>query len=142
MNLECSSAGDKRFSAFYAQVVAFGKLDSIENHYQLCKRFNNQPAPRTWREAKGKHPDYVVINGKRLEARFASQFYAMLWYKYLYPELVTYAAKFDSYSDRFAKPGGVCQAEMIAMYVDNPEDLKALGRELKEVLNGHKSACP
>lgn len=35
--LECSTAGDKRFSAFYAKVSVNGKFDSIENHYQWTK---------------------------------------------------------------------------------------------------------
>ena len=38
MKLECSSKGDKRFSAFYAFVEFDGKYDSIEHHYQNCKR--------------------------------------------------------------------------------------------------------
>ena len=43
MILECSSKGDKRFSALYAKVKVFGVYDSIENHYQNCKRdINNQ----------------------------------------------------------------------------------------------------
>lgn len=45
--LECSSRGDKRFSAFYAKVEVFSKLDSIENHYQSCKRtVDNRPAKK------------------------------------------------------------------------------------------------
>jgi len=36
--LECSSRGDKRFSALYAKVLAFGVRDTIENHYQKSKR--------------------------------------------------------------------------------------------------------
>lgn len=39
--LECSSKGDKRFSAFYAKIKVFGIYDSIENHYQNCKRDSN-----------------------------------------------------------------------------------------------------
>lgn len=55
--LRCDSQGDKRFSALYAQVVVEGKLDTIENHYQLAKRFEGKPAPTTWRAAKGRRPD-------------------------------------------------------------------------------------
>ena len=32
MNLECSSKGDKRFSALYAKIVFNGKYKNIENH--------------------------------------------------------------------------------------------------------------
>ena len=38
--LECSSAGDKRFSAFYALVDVFGVTNSIERHYQSVKRID------------------------------------------------------------------------------------------------------
>lgn len=37
--LECSSKGDKRFSALYCKVSVNGKIDTIENHYQLNKVF-------------------------------------------------------------------------------------------------------
>ena len=36
--LECSSAGDKRFSSLYALVDVFGVTESIESHYQAVKR--------------------------------------------------------------------------------------------------------
>ena len=65
MNLECSSKGDKRLSAFYSKVNVFGKVDSIENHYQLCKRFNNF-VPSSWRDSKGKVPTHFVVKGKKL----------------------------------------------------------------------------
>ena len=48
--LECHSQGDKRFSAFYAKVEVNGKLDSIENHYQLSKRIYGKRNPVSWRE--------------------------------------------------------------------------------------------
>ncbi|WCK57551.1 hypothetical protein PP175_26155 (plasmid) [Aneurinibacillus sp. Ricciae_BoGa-3] len=37
--LECSSKGDKRFTAFYAKVNLYGKEDSIENHYVRPGKF-------------------------------------------------------------------------------------------------------
>ena len=37
--LECSSKGDKRFSALYAKVSVNNVLDTIENHYQKSKVF-------------------------------------------------------------------------------------------------------
>lgn len=134
--LECSSAGDRRFSALYAKVSVFGHIDTIENHYQLCKRWEHRPAPVTWRDGKGKKPDYVEIRGRKLDARFARQFYALLWFKYLqqHPELVAYARKFTHFTDRFATKGGISQADMIALYMQHPSALRALGQELEEVL--------
>jgi hypothetical protein len=48
--LECSSKGDKRFSAFCA--VVNGK--TIEQRYQAAKIFEDGSTGLTWREAKGK----------------------------------------------------------------------------------------
>ena len=39
--LECSSKGDRRFSAFYAKISFYGKIDSIEHIYQSVKRDKN-----------------------------------------------------------------------------------------------------
>src|SRR3990172_1530265 len=49
--LECSNAGDPRFSALNARVIILGTMDTIENHYQLAKRFDDKQAP-DWRTAK------------------------------------------------------------------------------------------
>lgn len=115
--LECSSRGDKRFSALFAQVEVYGIIDTIENHYQLAKRF--PWVPKTWREAKGKKPLYIEIGGQQFPVQYLSQWYACLWLKYLdqHPELVKYARQFDSYHDAFARPGKNSQAEMIRLYV-------------------------
>lgn len=117
--LNCSSRGDKRFSAFYARVSVFSKIDSIENHFQLSKRINGRPAPTTWRDMKGKRPDYFVVGQHRIPAELLSAWYALLWVKYLdaHPELVQYAKGFDSFYDPFAKPGRNNQAEVIRAYV-------------------------
>lgn len=48
--LECSSKGDKRFSAFYAQVNG----NSIEDQYQAAKVFADGSTGLYWRDAKGK----------------------------------------------------------------------------------------
>lgn len=49
---ECSSAGDKRFSAFYA-MLSDGR--SIEEHYQ-CDIKGYDPGGKDWRKGKGKKP--------------------------------------------------------------------------------------
>ena len=63
--LECSSRGDKRFNALYAKVKVFGFEDSIENHYQRCKRDKNGNPVK-----KGQKVDYIIINGMEAPANF------------------------------------------------------------------------
>ncbi|UOE58141.1 hypothetical protein [Cytobacillus oceanisediminis] len=116
--LECSSKGDIRFSAFGAWVEVFGKMDKIENHYQLCKRFNGV-APKHWSNAKGKKPTSIVLNGLELDVRFLSPFYKLMWVKYLdgNPDLVQYAKHFDEFNDFFRGRSVNCQADVIRQYV-------------------------
>ena len=75
MNLECSSKGDKRFSALYAKVIFDDKYDSIEHHYQNCKRKYNSSKVK-----KGEKPDYIIINQYKLPINFLSPFYKYLWF--------------------------------------------------------------
>ena len=49
--LERSSIGDKRFSAFYANVEYGGRETNIERHYQSAKFFKNKP-----KKVKGVQP--------------------------------------------------------------------------------------
>jgi hypothetical protein len=116
--LECSSKGDKRYSAFYARVSVFGKYDSIENHYQSCKRFFDQSII----EPKGLNPDYIEIRNKKFEKQYATAYYKLLWVKYLdeHPELVEHAKQFDYFHDVFrGKYSLNCQADVIKQYVKN-----------------------
>lgn len=124
--LECSSRGDRRFSALYAKVEVCGRLATIEEHYQLAKRF--PWAPRSWREAKGKRPTHLEIYGRCFPVSYLTAWYAYLWLKYLdeHPELVDFARGFDVFRDSFARPGANSQAEMIRLYVK--EGRKALLR--------------
>lgn len=114
--LECSSRGDRRFSALYARVKIFGREASIEEHYQLAKRFPR--APRTWREAKGRRPAHLEICGRVLPPEYLTAWYALLWLVYLdaHPELVAYAREFDEFADSFARPGANSQADMVRLY--------------------------
>lgn len=118
--LECSSKGDKRFSAFYANVSVFGKCTSIENHYQNCKQFND----KTITNAKGKKPDYIIINNIKLDSKYLTPFYKLLWVKYLdlNPHLVEYAKQFDDYNDIFKGKSINCQADVIRQYIKNGRD--------------------
>ena len=117
--LECSSRGDKRFSAFYAYVNIDGKLNSIENHYQLAKRFGDGKIPISWKECKGKKPINFVFRGKVLPLEKLSDYYDWLWKVYLdeNPELVEFLKGFDEYSDCFGKIGCNNQAVSIKKYM-------------------------
>lgn len=104
--LECSSAGDKRFSAFFARLKRYdGK--TIEEIYQASKKFRNSDGSVTTghsvKEAKGLKP----INP--LETR---EVYTRLWDEYMQENIallpVLIAA--TGLSDRFGQRGSVCQA--------------------------------
>lgn len=118
--LECSSRGDKRFSAFYANVTVFGRTTNIERHYQSCKRFNDENI----KKAKGQTPDYIFVNGVRLDVKYLTPYYKLLWVKYLDEnlELVIYAAQFDDYNDMFKGKSINCQADVIGQYVKQGRD--------------------
>lgn len=103
--LECSSRGDKRFSAFYARIKRRNDR-SIEELYQAYKLFPGMIQGLSVKEAKGKHP----IN---MEA--CRRFYSQLWDEYFYenPDLIEVIKMYDGFSDIFGQPGRVCQAEEI-----------------------------
>lgn len=112
--LECSSKGDKRFSALYAKVEFGGKMASIESHYQSVKRGKDgEPV------GKGKYVDHILISGKKLSPKYLTPFYKLLWVKYLRrnKELVSYAEGFDKYNDMFRGKAINCQADVIRDYV-------------------------
>jgi len=96
---ECSSKGDKRFSAFYAKVN--GK--SIEEQYQAAKVFTDGSTGLSWRQAKGKTP----INIDEI-----SKLYKELWKQYLInnPNLIRGLKQQTGLSDIFGQEGHNCQA--------------------------------
>lgn len=53
--LECSSKGDKRFSAFCATAVGYDGR-TIEQVYQAAKVFDDGSTGLSWRAAKGETP--------------------------------------------------------------------------------------
>lgn len=115
--LECSSRGDRRFSALFANVTIKGKTQSIEVWYQNAKRTADGK-----RAGKGKTFDHIVcpFTGDKLPAGEASNLYKGLWITYLSknPDLVAYAEGFDSFHDMFRRENTVnCQADVIAAYV-------------------------
>jgi hypothetical protein len=118
--LECSSKGDKRFSSFYAKVSIFGKFDSIENHYQRCKRDANGNIV-----GKGKPVDHIWLYNGSLGVSFLTQFYRLLWIKYLdeNPKLVEVLRGYDDYHDMFKGRAVNCQADVIRDYVRDRDSL-------------------
>ena len=98
--LECSSKGDKRFSAFYARV---GNR-TIEERYQAFKIFEGGRTGLSIKEAKGK---------KAINQPEAAEYYALLWDQYIYvlnPHLKEVLLKATGLSDCFGQEGSVCQA--------------------------------
>lgn len=100
--LECSSAGDKRFSAFFARVQAFDNR-TIEEIYQHAKVFKDGVTGLSIREAKGKLPENI---------KAVSLLYKLLWKQYITenPELIPTLLQYKGLSDRFGQPEHVCQA--------------------------------
>ena len=143
--LNCSSQGDKRFSALYAKVECFGVLDTIEHHYQNVKR--NEKNEKV---GKGKPVDHISLNIPRdgmyhsvtFNSVYLTPFYKMLWCKYLdqHPELVEYASTFDEFYDPFiGKHQRNSQADVIRQYVKEGrasviQDIKEFNRLLKKAM--------
>lgn len=99
--LECSSRGDKRFSAFFAHVVRYG--DTIENIYQGKKVFPDGSTGLDWRAAKGRR----AVNQEECAA-----WYSHLWDQYIFetPPLIAVLRDASGLSDMFGQPGHCCQA--------------------------------
>lgn len=97
--LECSSRGDRRFSAFSARVNGV----SIEEQYQAAKMFEGGVTGLYWSEAKGRRP-MNVCQVQRL--------YSRLWDQYIFehPELLRVLCEATGLSDMFGQAGHVCQA--------------------------------
>lgn len=101
--LECSSKGDKRFSAFFAKINKRGGF-SIEEIYQAAKVFENGQTGLTWRDAKGKTP----INIDEV-----TKLYAQLWDEYIEenPELLSIIQQATGLSDIFGQANNNCQSK-------------------------------
>lgn len=131
-NLECSSRGDKRFSAMCAYVDVHGKNMSIENAYQQAKVFivdGRMVRPTSWRDVKGKQaplrgltPAHAYLHPVILDVACLTDIYGMLWCKYFMrnPDLLAYIEQFDTFSDLFrGKHTHNCQADVIAEIARN-----------------------
>lgn len=103
--LECSSKGDKRFSAFYAK-IRYKNNQSIETLYQAYKVFEDGITNLSVAEAKGK---------KAINQEQACKYYSELWDMYFLenPELLDVIKEHTGFSDMFGRPGSCCQATEI-----------------------------
>lgn len=97
--LECSMAGDSRFSAFGA------KLDGkpIEYYYQAAKVFEDGSTGLHWREAKGR---------KAVNQAEVSTLYENLWRLYMEenPHLYEVLVNVSGLQDKYGQSGHNCQA--------------------------------
>jgi hypothetical protein len=100
--LECSSKGDKRFSAFYARIKGRHNR-TIEDIYQASKRFSDGSTGLSIKQAKGRQP----INADEVAA-----LYSDLWNEYVSenPELISILTSATGLSDIFGQSGHMCQA--------------------------------
>jgi hypothetical protein len=103
--LECSSKGDKRFSAFYAR-IKHRNNKSIEELYQARKVFEDGVSGLSPKEAKGRKP----INIEDCRA-----WYSQLWNEYFdaNPDFLIELSQYNGFSDIFGQKGNACQAEEV-----------------------------
>ncbi len=101
--LECSSRGDRRFSAFYARLKCRNN-QSIEDIYQGRKVFEGGETGLGWRDAKGRRP----VNADEVES-----LYSELWDLYIdeNPTLLGILRSASGLSDMFGQRGHQCQAK-------------------------------
>lgn len=102
--LECSSKGDKRFSAFFAHVRLVGT--TIEKAYQARKVFEDGSTGLDPTRAKGR---------KAVNQVECAAYYSHLWDLYFFenPQLFEVVEFFNGFSDVFGQPGHCCQATEI-----------------------------
>lgn len=103
--LECSTRGDRRFSALVARLRSRGNR-SIEEIYQGAKVFEidgRRVSGLPWREAKGRK----AVNADEVRA-----LYGQLWDAYLAenPQLLPVLTAASGLADMFGQPGSACQA--------------------------------
>lgn len=109
--LECSSKGDKRFSAFYAKLKC-GK--TIEKIYQSGKVFlidGKEVTDLSPMDAKAVQKlGHVAVNQAEMRA-----LYAKLWDDYFdeNPDLIEIILKYRGFTDIFGQHGSACQAEEV-----------------------------
>lgn len=102
--LECSSRGDRRFSAFYARPASLGGR-SIEEAYQAMKIFADGSTNLHWRAAKGRTP----VNQAACTTAYEQWWREWVAEQHLLPILQQH----PGLSDMFGREGSVCQADIL-----------------------------
>lgn len=102
--LECSTHGDKRFSAFCARPSSLGGR-SIEEAYQGMKILADGRTNLSWREAKGQK----AINMPACIAAYDRWWLEWVTEQQLLPTLLAQSGL----QDKFGKEGSVCQADVL-----------------------------
>jgi len=99
--LECSTRGDRRFSAFCARLKKYSNRN-IEEIYQAAKLFKDGSTGLTWRKAKGLCPTNIEA---------VKKLYSKLWDEYIEenPELLQVLKAASGLSDMFGQKGHQCQ---------------------------------
>lgn len=102
-HLECSSRGDKRFSAFFARIKSLDNR-SVEEIYQAAKVFPDGRTGLTPKEAKKA--------GTPVNLKECHELYAQLWDIYIEenPDLLPVICAASGLSDIFGQPNHACQA--------------------------------
>lgn len=100
--LECSTAGNLKFSAFYATLKSH-QGRTIEEVYQASKVFEDGSTNLFWREAKGRKP---------VNYGYTRQLYSSLWDQYIKenPDLIPVLLAANGLSDQYGQVGHCCQA--------------------------------
>lgn len=103
--LECSSNGDKRFSAFYACIKGRNGA-TIEQIYQGAKVFSDGSTGLHWKEAKGRKPANCIE---------VTNLYYLLWVEYLdeNPYLLDILKEQSGLQDIYGIEGNQCQADIL-----------------------------
>lgn len=128
--LECSSRGDKRFSAFYAMING----RSIEQRYQAFKIFEDGSTGHDWRSAKGR---------KAINQKEAANFYSFLWDRYIkaHPQLLAELRAATGLSDMFGQHDHCCQATELWRIRNDPSFITPQCEASRSVGNGMHNRC-
>lgn len=142
--LECSSKGDKRFSALYAKITVNGKLTTIEKAYQQSKVYfidreyvhaKDFKQAKHWQYQGHKSVEFSVGN-KIFAVKYLSSWYKALWYKYLTDNecLIDIINQYDNFHDCFKNANTInCQADIIQQVKD--KGINSLYEDIKEFID-------
>jgi hypothetical protein len=102
--LECSSKGDRRFSAFFARPNSLHGR-SIEETYQAMKVFDDGSTGLHWSRAKGR---------KAINQEACNWAYTGWWVEWVAQErLLPVLQAASGLSDYFGQRGSICQATVL-----------------------------